>query len=142
MIMTILRKETEQIKKDEGLRLKPYYDSEGCLSIGYGINLDNGITKNEADILCSMRVANACGDLWKVFTRETADCLANEDPERAGVFVNMIYNLGSSRFLSFKRMIEAVERKDWETASKELLDSKYARQVGHRALRLAERLRG
>lgn len=139
---SITQRETLQIKKDEALRLKPYYDTEGHLTIGYGLNLDNGITKDEADLLCSMRVANAYGDLWKVFTKETADYLAYKDPERAGVFVNMLYNLGSARFNTFRRMIAAVERKDWETASKELLDSKYARQVGHRALRLAERLRG
>ena len=42
--------------RDEGLELKPYTDTKGKLSIGIGINLDAGITRDEALWLCQHRV--------------------------------------------------------------------------------------
>ena len=40
------------LKRHEGLRLKPYQDTIGKLTIGYGRNLDDrGISKEEAEYL-------------------------------------------------------------------------------------------
>ena len=50
----------------------------------------------------------------------------------------MVFNLGLSRFLNFKKFIDAMEQKDYETAGKEMLDSKWAKQVGDRAKRLKQ----
>lgn len=49
-------KSFELIKLHEGLRLKPYKCPAGKLTIGYGLNLDGGITKEEAEILLSYRI--------------------------------------------------------------------------------------
>ena len=63
------------------------------------------------------------------------------DGVRRAVIIDMLYNLGMDRFLGFKKMMRAVRIKDWEAASIELLDSKYARQTKTRAIKLAEMMR-
>tara|TARA_R100001086_G_scaffold245810_3_gene177223 strand:+ start:592 stop:1044 length:453 start_codon:yes stop_codon:yes gene_type:complete len=122
----------DRIKKHEGLRLKPYYDSEGVLTIGYGRNLEVGITKEEADLLFEndFREAHFQAAKYPWFHRLT--------PERKQVIVNMMFNLGPSRFATFKKMIAALEREDYETARFEMLSSLWRVQVGSRATELAK----
>lgn len=117
---------------DEGLNLKPYKDSLGVLTIGYGINLDEGITKDEADMLLSMRLESAFQDVCKLFD------IKYLTPVRIAVLVNMSYNLGYNRLKTFKKMAKAIKEKNWEQASEEMLSSEWAKQVGKRATRLAE----
>jgi lysozyme len=55
-------------------------------------------------------------------------------PEKAQlVLIDMCYNLGLSKLLNFENMLDAIDAKDWEKASAELLDSRYAAQVKRRA---------
>ena len=50
----------------------------------------------------------------------------------------MTFNLGMPRLKKFSKMISAIEEKEWTLASKEMLNSKWANQVGNRANRLSE----
>jgi len=50
----------------------------------------------------------------------------------------MVFNMGMHTFLGFEKMIAALKRGDYEEARKQMLDSKWARQVGDRANRLAK----
>jgi lysozyme len=50
----------------------------------------------------------------------------------------MVFNLGMPRFKQFQNMIAAIEAGDWMEASDEMMDSRWAQQVGLRASRLAE----
>ena len=52
-----------------------------------------------------------------------------------------LFNLGANRFLLFRRMHKALMKGDWERAACEMLDSKWARQVGYRSTRLALMMR-
>ena len=52
----------------------------------------------------------------------------------------MAFNLGLSGLMSFKKMIAAIEVGDFETASYEMLNSKWANQVTNRAHELAEQM--
>ena len=61
----------------------------------------------------------------------------NTDP-RQDVFIEMVFNMGPSRVAGFRNMLQAFRDEDWELASVEMLDSKWARQVGVRANRLAK----
>ena len=45
----------DDLKRDEGFRAKPYRDSEGLLTIGYGTLIEDGITEEEAGILLGHR---------------------------------------------------------------------------------------
>jgi lysozyme len=49
----------------------------------------------------------------------------------------MAYNLGIGRLSKFKKMIAALDSRDYELAAKEMLDSTYAKQVKGRAKRNA-----
>ena len=63
------------------------------------------------------------------------------NPARRAVLVNMAFNLGRARLRSFRHMLRAVRRREYSRAAHEMLDSKWARQVGNRATELAEQMR-
>jgi lysozyme len=64
------------------------------------------------------------------------------DPARQSVMVQLVYQLGWPRASGFNRMLTAMSKKDHVLASRELLDSRFAKQVPARANRLADKLRG
>jgi lysozyme len=127
----------EFIKKVEGLRLKPYKDKFGNLTIGYGRNLsDRGITKEEAEIMLYTDLAIAEFDLRDIF----ADY--DDYPiELKVVLTSMIFNLGKKRFLTFKKFIKAIKEKDYKKALYELYNSKRAKQLPYRTKLEAEYLK-
>ena len=132
--------------RDESLRLIPYRCSRGHLTVGVGHKIRQGDNISENDCISleraglflmqdiSTSVATAC----QTFGREHFESMSDA---RQRAIVNMIFNLGRERFLEFEKMIAAVMFRDWQTASVECLDSKYARQVGRRADRVAYALR-
>ena len=121
------------IIKYEGIRLKPYEDSLGNLTIGIGRNLsERGISRAEAFALLR-------NDLrWVKEELEKYDFYKALNPVRKAVLINMMFNLGPERFSSFKKMISALEIGDFRSASVEMLRSKWAVQVGVRAIELAK----
>lgn len=123
----------EQLKIDEGFSAKPYVDTVNKLTIGYGRNLDdNPLTEEEAEYLL-------LNDLKKVKRQaEKLNYYSELNQARKGVIINMIYNLGINRFLGFKNMNKAISHKNYHLAAIEMLDSKWANQVGQRAIRLAK----
>ena len=127
----------EQIKIDEGFRGVPYLCTAGKTTIGYGRNLDaNPLSKAEAEFLLE-------NDLKKVAKQASKfGFYAKLSPRRRAVIINMIFNLGLGRFSQFKKMIKAIEENRYAVAAEEMLDSKWARQVGDRAIRLAKQMRG
>ena len=126
----------EQVKRHEGLELKPYRCTEGKLTIGYGRNLDDrGITTGEANFMLRNDLTQAYVDL--IQNHPWVDQL---DAARRDVFVNMVFNLGISRFNGFKKAIAAAKVGDFELCAKELLDSRWRYQVGRRANDLAEQM--
>jgi len=124
---------------DEGLRLKPYRDIVGKLTIGVGRNLDDvGISEDEALYLLENDIQRTIQDATNIFGTSIWLSL---DEVRQAVILDMLFNLGKPRFLTFKKFIKAVKEKDFEKASKEMLDSRWARQVKKRAQRLAYMMR-
>ena len=120
---------------DEGLRLKPYRDTVGKLTIGVGRNLDDvGISKDEALYLLENDIQRAIQDATEIFGTEIWLSL---DEVRQAVILDMLFNLGKPRFLTFRRFIQAIKEGNFERASKEMLNSRWARQVKKRAQRLA-----
>ena len=125
-----------QIVRDEGVRLMPYKDSEGLLTIGVGRCLDRvGISMAEADMMLDNDISRATASViaripWAQGLEEV----------RRGALVNFAFNMGIAGLLGFQKMLAAMERGAWDEAARELLDSKYAGQVGVRAERLARQL--
>ncbi len=127
---------TSLIKLHEGLRLKPYHCTAGKVTIGYGRNLDDvGITEAEAQYLLEqdMKAAIVQASKYPFFTQL--------NDYRKAVVVDMIFNLGLPRFSKFARMLDALNRHDYNLAANEMLDSRWAVQVGMRAERLANIMR-
>lgn len=126
----------EQLKKHEGFREFPYTDTTGHLTIGYGWNLDAGIDEDMAFLILTRQVSKvqlACIREFE-FYRDIANA-------RRDVITNMCFNLGIEGFKKFKKTIEAIESRDYETAAEEMLDSRWAVQVGERATELAEQMK-
>jgi lysozyme len=126
-----------QLKRDEGFRQMPYHDSEGVLTIGYGFNLQSdGLTEQEASIVLHLRGWNRYVELL------TALPWAHKlDDARQGVLLNMAYNLGVNGLLQFKRTLEFIQQGFYAHAADEMLNSKWATQVGPRAHRLSEQMK-
>jgi lysozyme len=125
----------DMLIRDEGLQLKPYLCPSGKLTIGIGRNIeDNGISKDEALYMLNNDIVNAERDcknwLGKVYD--------NLSDTRKSVLINMMFNLGLPRLMGFKKFKSALCQGDFEKASMEMLDSRWAVQVGNRAERLAK----
>ncbi|KAA6353383.1 MAG: putative lysozyme, partial [Streblomastix strix] len=122
------------IKRDEGFSAKPYKDTVGKLTIAYGRNIsDIGISEDEADYMLM-------NDIYYCFNKLNAvyKWFAGLDTNRQYVLMNMCFNMGITRLDGFRNMIAAIENKDYKKAAREMLNSKWATQVGVRAKRLAE----
>ena len=126
----------EQLARDEDCRLKPYKDSKGILTLGVGRNIEQvGISIEEAYYLLD-------NDIRRVKAQLTANFAwyKSLDEVRQGALINVCFNVGLPKFKTFVKMLAAIEKQDWAEAAKELLDSKYAEDVGARARRLAIQL--
>jgi lysozyme len=121
------------IKEHEGFKSRPYLDTEGVLTFGYGCTW---ITEEEAEYLLIRRLAFIEVDLNHEFP-----WLFRLDPVRADVLRELAYNLGIERLKKFTHMIGAILVQDWATAAKELEDSKWWNQVKGRGPLLQARLR-
>lgn len=131
---------TEQLREDEGERLSAYQDSEGYWTIGIGVLIDSrkggGITKEESSMLFRNRLNKKEDELNAKFPT-----YGNLDDARAGVLLNMSYQLGVDGLMAFKKMLNAVRRDDWEEAARQMKDSKWYRQTPSRAERLIEQMK-
>ena len=124
----------ERLEKHEGLRLKCYRCTAGKLTIGIGRNLDDvGISEEEARYLLNNDVERAEKELLKSFP-----WVSKIGKRRYYVLVEMVFNLGISRFKQFKNMLAACERGDWDKAAEQALNSAWHIQVGKRAETLAK----
>lgn len=108
----------------------------GKLTLGYGINIEEGITEDEAQWLLKQRLLVAYNEL-----RTTDFWYKVNTDARQLALIDMCYNLGLPKLLGFKKMIAAIQVQDWAKAADEALDSLWARQVGIRAERIAEMLK-
>jgi len=131
----------EYVKKNEGLRLKPYLCTAGKWTIGYGHNLENGISEYVAEAILDEDIRTAIEDVLDIFSNDKDEFQLILSYNRYTALVDMMFNLGKSRFLTFKKMIKAIKKKDWDRAADELLDSKYANQVKQRAINNSNLLR-
>ncbi len=99
--------------------------------------------------LQELEIDEQLGEDWLIEDIEEAQRGARRFPEyglldtipRKNVFVEMVFNMGPRRVAGFRNMLAAIRDDDFDRAADEMLDSKWARQVGRRANRLAEQMR-
>ena len=125
------------LKRHEGLSLKVYLCTSKKQSIGYGRNLDDvGITMEEAEFLLKSDMRQAIDDAYAIFP-----LMFEYTENRQMALINMAFNLGKTRLRRFIGMIYAINRGDWEKAADEAIDSLWYKQVGGRAVEIANLLR-
>jgi lysozyme len=135
--MDILKLTTE-LKRDEGVRDKPYLDTEGHLTIGVGHNLD-------AEGLCDAAITAQLK--YDIDTKAIVPLdihlpwwrLHPEPVQRA--LANLCFNLGIQSLLKFTTTLNLIQSRKYEQAARNLLKTLYAKQVGQRAQRVAQLLR-
>lgn len=126
----------EQLKRDEGVKLQPYKDTVGKITIGIGRNLsDVGISVAEAEYLLMDDLQRTQDKLY-----EALPWVRDMDPVRRSVLLNMAFNMGVDGLLAFKNTLYLIQNNSLEAAGAEMLRSLWARQVGDRAKRLAKQL--
>ena len=135
----------EQLERHEGLSLTTYYCPAGRLTIGYGHNLEawpvhglgegSTITEKEAEALLMDDAERVADELDRriPWWRELGEA-------RQAVILNMGFNLGIGGLMGFSKMLAACERGHFVRAVKEMGDSRWARQVGRRALELMDQM--
>ena len=122
----------EDIKQEEGFSGTVYKCTEGFDTVGYGTKLP--LTKEESELILNHRLNQTKAQL----TSYLYDLDIKQ--EAWDILFNMAYQLGVNGVLKFKKMIEALRSKDYKEASKQGLDSLWAKQTPNRANRLMKRM--
>lgn len=125
-----------RLTRTEGRRNKPYVDTVGKVTIGIGHNLtDKGIPDSMVEELFKLDIGEAASGA------ETLAVYNKLDPIRQTVLVDMIFNMGLEDLKQFVNTLSCISRSDYEGASNNMLSSKWAQQVGSRAIELANIMR-
>jgi len=126
----------EMTKHHEGLMLKPYLDTVGKMTIGFGRNLDDmGISQEEAETMLTNDLDRSQREIGHF------SWFQEQNAVRRSVLIMLCFNLGLFKLLKFKKMIAALKEHDYDKASDEMINSKWATQVHGRADELALMMR-
>ena len=120
---------------DDGKPLQKGATLKGYATVGYGRNLHQPMSQIEADMMLRNDIGRSYLEAGKF------EWWFKLNPTRQRVIVEMLFNLGLTRFKTFKNAISRLEAGMFEAASRELLDSLWAKQVGPRAVTLAAMMR-
>ena len=138
-----LEKLKEQLTLEEGLRLNAYLDSVGILTVGIGHNCRADPVLG-VDKVGDTITVETCHEL---FMRDLDEKAINEldrelswwrdlDDVRQNVMVDMAFNMGITVLLTFNNTLKAIEEGRWMDAAEGMRKSRWAKQVGARAVRL------
>lgn len=133
----------DDLKRDEGCRLKAYQDTLNIWTVGYGHahvppgtvwTLEQAEAALHADIAKAEALLDAHAPWWRTL-----------DEPRAAVMCELCFNMGwgdrSHGLSSFHHTLEAIRLGLYSAAAEGLLASQWAKQVKGRATRLAEQMR-
>lgn len=126
------------LERDEGLRLSAYQDTVGVWTVGYGhayVHPGTVWTQAQADAMLRADVAHTEAALdaqlpwWRTL-----------DDIRQDVVCEMAFNMGVTTLCQFHNTLAAIKAGQWAQAAAGMLASHWAKQVHHRADRLAEQM--
>ena len=137
------------ISDHEGVKLKVYDDATGqelkagdilighpTIGIGRNVAKDGlGISQEEAEFMLM-------NDIDRVKEEIKNFPIEHLNEVRTAIIIDMAFNMGITRFnpAIWKKTFQAIVNEDWQKATEEMLDSKWAVQVGDRAKRLSKRM--
>lgn len=131
----IFVKSADLIEGHEGRKNKLYYDTEGVPTAGIGRNLLKPFSDAVIELMFKEDLDEARADCLKY------PWFKGLNLPRQAVIENMMFNLGASRFAGFKKTIAYLDIGDFESASVEMLDSKWSVQVGNRSKELSKMMK-
>ncbi len=128
----------KMIQRHEGYMPRVYMDTVEVPTGGYGhaFLVGSPISHEVADLLFKDDYNRCIKDY-----EQLRPLIGELDPIRRAVIIDMLFNLGLPRLKEFKKTLAAIRAKDYEEAAEEMIDSKWHRQVGYRAKRLAKMMR-
>ncbi len=133
----VLKMAASLVRLHEGFRERPYKDSLGFLTLGFGHCLEMmPITEASANMVLQDDVDWFANALYK-----SVHYFKNIDPVRQAVLIDMAFNLGLIGLMKFEKMWTAISHSNWAAAADALIDSKWAVQVGARATENAKIMR-
>ena len=130
MYNSVFNELKERVKKNEGFRSKPYLDSVGVGTIGYGTTW---ITEEEGEYLLKRRLRESVVMIETYLENE----FISLDDFRIGILSEMTYQLGFKGVLGFKKMWKAIRNMDYTEAAAQMKDSRWFKQTPVRAGELA-----
>lgn len=129
-----------QLKGDEGVIPHAYPDHLGYLTIGVGRLIDKrkggGLRPDEITYLLNNDIDNRIEALTRALP-----WFQNLDDARKGVLLNMSFQLGTEGLLGFKTTLGMIQRGEYEEASIQMLESKWATQTPERAKRMSRQMK-
>jgi len=126
-----------QLTVDEGRKPRIYVDTVGKITGGVGRNLtDRAFSEDEIDLMLKNDIAMVAKQLDQKMPwwRQMNDA-------RQNVLANMCFNMGINALVGFVNTLAAMKAGQYDVAAKGMLASKWASQVGDRAIRLAKVMR-
>jgi lysozyme len=127
----------DQLKRHEGMELKPYKCTSDKLTIGIGRNLEDvGISEKEAEMLLQNDVQQVTAQL-----KEKFPWVLQLDEVRFAALINFTFNVGIGTASKFVNAMALLKAGNYDTAADEFLDSRWAKQVGQRATEVTEQIR-
>lgn len=129
----------EQLKRHEGVRTHAYKCSADYITVGVGRNIDEdgglGLSDDEIDYLLVNDIKRCKQELVAL------SWFVDLDEVRQDALINLCFNLGLTRLLGFRNAMAAMAEGDYEKAADEFLDSRWATQVGQRAVEVTNMIR-
>jgi len=123
----------ELLIKHEGLRTTAYTDSLGVWTVGVGHNLQaKPLSMQAVQQILHDDIADSIEDCKGFYWFEGLDEV------RQAVVIDMVFNMGIAGFKHFKKTIDHIAMGMYQHAAAEMLDSRWAYQVGKRAEELSK----
>ena len=130
----------EMLRKHESVETHAYECSANKITVGVGRNIDKdggiGLSNDEIDYLLANDIKRVNGELQRSF-----DWFNSLDQVRKDAMIDLCFNIGLPRMIGFKKALAAMDGVDYDTAALEFLDSRWAKQVGSRAVTITNMIR-
>ena len=136
----------KELIMDEGYKYEIYLDHLGYPTLGVGhliTQKDEEYGQEVGTVVDEERIKECLQNDIDIVCRELDKNMPwwrGLNDNRRRVMANMCFNLGYPRLSGFKNFLSAMQDEDWEKAAEEMMDSKWATQVGDRAKRLRNRV--
>ena len=130
----------ETLKRHEGVKAFAYQCTAAKTTIGVGRCVDEdggiGLSDDEIEYLLMNDIARCDKELEGAY-----DWYRDLNKPRRDAMINLCFNLGLTRLRGFVKALEAMSRGQYDLAADEFLDSRWADQVGDRAVEVTELIR-